>query len=208
MPARWLVLPGLVVVAAVLAFSGIGDHSGQRALLIGDSITEQSTPQLEFGLRAGGWEPTVEGHTGSGIGSRNGFNWNQRLPELFGEVHPDVVIVELGTNDRNVSHDDVARSIDVLMEPLQSVPRVVWANVQRGFLTAESAETVNDELLKATVRWPNLEVLDMGGHFEHHPEWLADGLHLNEEGKAEFGRLVVHALDAPPSRVGGLSPVL
>jgi lysophospholipase L1-like esterase len=192
----------------VLAFAGLGDHSGQRVLLVGDSITEQSEPELEFGLRAGGWEPTVEGHTGSGIGRDYGVDWSQRLPELVAQVDPAVVIVELGSNDQDVPGDQVAADIDALMEPLRKVPRVVWANVQRGFLTGRTADVVNDQLLKATVRWPNLEVLDMSGHFGGNPEWLTDGLHLNQRGKAELGVLLVQALDAPPSRVGALTPVV
>ena len=119
-----------------------------------------------------------------------------------------MVIVELGSNDQDLPGDEIARSIDALMAPLRSVPRVIWANVQRGFLTFRTAETVNEQLLKATVRWPNLEVLDMGGHFGGNPEWLTDGLHLNLRGKAEFGVLLQRALASPPSRVGALTPVV
>ena len=170
----------------------------------------QSEDQLDFGLKAEGWDPTVEGHTGAGlIQNRFIFDWHQRLEQLVPEVDPDVAVVELGTNDANTCAAEIATGIDALMEPLQTVPRVVWANVQTGFLTEDRARVVNEQLLQATVRWPNLEVLDMGGHFAHHPEWLTDGLHLNEAGKAEFARLVIRALAAlPPSRVGAPSPVL
>ncbi len=208
MRSRWLVLAAVVAAAAVLAFAGLGDHRGERVLFVGDSITEQSENELAFGLRAAGWEPTVEGHAGSGVvGARAGVDWSQRLSDLVQVVQPDVAVVELGTNDKDASAEDVARGIDAIMEPLRGVRRVLWANVQRGFLTAITALVVNEQLLQATVRWPNLEVLDMGSHFGDHPEWLIDGLHLNDAGKAEFGVLVIRALDRPPSRVGGLSPV-
>jgi lysophospholipase L1-like esterase len=209
MRARVLVLVALVAVAATVAFAGLGDHDGQKVLVVGDSITEQSEDELTFSLRSAGWEPTVEGHSGSAIfGARWGVDWKARLGELVPTVDPDVAVVELGTNDKDIGASDIAHGIDAAMEPLRHVPRVIWANVKTGFLTAPVAEVVNEELRKATVRWPNLEVLDMGAHFAPHPEWLSDGIHLNDAGKVEFGRLVIRALAAPPSRVGALSPVL
>ena len=80
--------------------------------------------------------------------------------------------------------------------------------MKTGYRTEAAALDVNAQLLQATVRWSNLEVLDMAAHFAAHPEWLSDDqVHLSDPGKVEFARLVVRALDAPPSRVGALSPV-
>ena len=209
MRARVLVLVGLVAVSALVAFGGLGGHPGQRVLFIGDSITAFSENELEFGLRAAGWDATVEGHSGAAlIQNRFIIDWHQRLEELVPQVDPDVAVVELGTNDAHTSASEIARGIDEVMAPLATVPRVVWANVKTGFLTEEVARVVNEELRQATVRWPNLEVLDMAAHFHDHPEWISDGVHLNDPGKAELGRLVIRALAAPPSRVGALSPVL
>lgn len=209
MRARVLVLVGVIVVAAIVAFSGLGDHRGQKVLFVGDSITQESENELAFVLRAAGWDPVVEGHSGSAlIQNRFILDWRQRLDELVPQLDPDVVVVELGTNDRDIGASDIAKGIDAVMEPISKVPRVMWANVKRGFLTEPVAAVVNEELRKATVRWPNLEVLDMGAHYAPHPEWVRDGIHLNDAGKAEFVRLVIRALAAPASRVGALSPVL
>ena len=209
MRTRALVYSGLVVAAALVAFGGLGENTGQRVLFIGDSITDQSEDQLNFALRQAGWDPTVEGHSGAAlIQNRFIIDWHQRLAELVPQVDPSIVIVELGTNDANTAAAEIAMGIDEVMEPLRTVPRVVWANVKTGFLTEPVAKIVNEQLRQATVRWPNLEVLDMGAHFADHPEWISDGIHLNDAGKVEFARLVIRALAAPPSRVGALSPVL
>jgi lysophospholipase L1-like esterase len=209
MRARVLVLVALVAVAAAISFAGLGDPAGRKVLFVGDSITEQSENELTFALRAAGWDPTIEGHSGTAIfGVRWGVDWKALLAELVRQVDPDVAVVELGTNDSDVGAADIADGIDGLMQSLRDVPRVVWVNVQRGISRAPLATIVDEELRKATVRWPNLEVLDMASHFAGHPEWLSDGLHLNDAGKLEYGKLVVRALAAPPSRVGALSPVV
>lgn len=209
MRTRVLVLVGLVVVAAIVGFGGLGDHAGQRVLCIGDSITYQSQDQVRFALGAAGWDPTIDGRSGAAI-VQNRFivDWHQDLERLVPEIDPDIVVVELGTNDDHSGGAEVARGIDAVMEPLRKVPRVVWANVKTGFRTEAAALDVNEQLLRASVRWPNLEVLDMAAHFADHPEWVSDdGVHLSDAGKVEFARLVVRALASPPSRVGALSPV-
>jgi lysophospholipase L1-like esterase len=77
---------------------------------------------------------------------------------------------------------------------------VIWLTAQTAQFTRDLG-AVNDALRKATGRWSNLELLDMG-HFADHPEWLTDdGVHLNDRGKKELADLIRDALATPLSPI-------
>jgi hypothetical protein len=211
-PSRtpFYVLVVVVVAAGVAAFVGVGNHRGDSVLVVGDSLTAQSSDEIRLTLQAEGWKPTIEGHSGSSIvGGRAGVDWPKRVAQLVIPKAPDVAIVELGTNDHAESASSLASGVDAVMGPLRHVRRVVWLNAQAEALGGADAKVVNEVLREATVRWPNLEILDMSGHFRGHDEWhVSDGVHFNDSGKGELARFVRAALDAPPSRVGALSPAV
>jgi len=204
-----LVPAALIGVAAIVSVIGVGGHAGQTVVVVGDSLTAAGTSEIMTVLSADGWKPIVEGVSGSSMTNRNQvFDWRDRLA-AFAAFPPDVVVIELGTNDCGNCGDDVAAAIDGLMRPLRHVRRVLWLTAQTQIRTALDPVGVNEALRQATVRWPNLEVLDMGAYLDGHPEWhTADGVHLNEMGSSELGRFIRNGIDSPPSRVGALSSVI
>jgi hypothetical protein len=118
-------------------------------------------------------------------------------------------VIELGTNDCGHCGDDLDAAIDRLLEPLRHVRRLIWLTAQTDVEVTRDPERVNEALRKATVRWPNLEILDMAGHFAGHPEWhTGDGVHFNETGSQELAIFIRGALDAPPSPDRVLSTVV
>jgi lysophospholipase L1-like esterase len=200
MNRRLLVPIALVGVAGVLSAMGIGDR-GQTVVVVGDSLTAQSESQIGLVLTAADWRPVVEGRSGSSIMNRNDvFDWPTRINELAA-LHPAVVVIELGTNDCGNCGDDLDAGIDRILEPLRHVGRVIWLTAQTADFTKDPG-AVNDALRKATGRWSNLELLDMGGHFADHPEWHTDdAVHLNDRGKKELADLIRDALATPLSDV-------
>ena len=199
----------LVGVAGVVSAVGLGTNRGQTVVVAGDSLTAQAQAKITLVLAADGWIPIVEGHSGSSATNRNAvFDWPPRMTQLAA-THPGVVVIELGTNDCGNCGNDLDAAIDRLLAPLSHVGRVVWLTAQTDVEVTTDPCRVNDAVRKATVRWPNLEVLDMGDHFGGHPEWhTGDGVHFNDVGSKELATLIQDAVDAPPSRVGALSAVV
>jgi lysophospholipase L1-like esterase len=163
---------------------------GDRVLVVGDSLTWQSAPQVTAALQADGWTPTIEAESGTTIG-----DWAGKVGALIAEHDPDVLIVELGTNNCTAACPRIDRVIDRL---LRNVPRslpVVWLNVQAQPSYPAHPESVNDALVAAAERWPNVRLVDMSARFRNHPDWhVADGLHFTATGSVELGRLMAEAL--------------
>jgi lysophospholipase L1-like esterase len=207
---RQLLIPGaLIAVAGLVSVVGVGTHRDQTAVVAGDSLTAQSESQIRLVLTADGWKPIVDGVSGSSITNRDAvFDWRTRISEIAA-LHPAVVVIELGTNDCANCGEDLDAGIDGLLAPLRHVGRVVWLTAQTDVEFTRDPQGLNEALRKATVRWPNLEVLDMGRHFAGHPEWhVADGVHLNGAGSTELANLMRGAVDAPMSPDRVLTPVV
>jgi len=196
---RQLLVPtALIGVAALVSAVGIGNHGGQTVVVVGDSLTAQSEAQIGLVLTADDRRPIVEGRSGSSITNRNAvFDWSARINQLAA-LHPAVVVIELGTNDCGNCGQDLDAAIDQLLAPLRHVERVVWLTAQTDVEVTTDPAAVNEALRKATVRWPNLQILDMASHFAGHPEWhTGDGVHFNDAGSTELATLIRRAIDAP-----------
>jgi lysophospholipase L1-like esterase len=204
---RQLFVPAaLIGTAGVVSSIGLGGHGGQSVVVAGDSLTAAADKQIGLVLTADGWRPLVDGRSGSSITNRNAvFDWSARI-NTFVAVHPAVVVIELGTNDCGNCGDDLDAAIDRLLTPLRHVARVIWLTAQTDVDVTTDPGRVNEALRKATVRWPNLEILDMAHHFAGHPEWhTGDGVHFNEAGSTELATFLRQGIDAPASLVGILS---
>jgi lysophospholipase L1-like esterase len=197
---RQLLTPIVVIaVAGLVSAVAVGRNRGQTVVVAGDSLTAQSEAQIGLVLTADGWRPVVDGVSGSSIANRDVvFDLLTRINELAA-LHPAVVVIELGTNDCANCGEDLDAGIDALLAPLRHVGRVIWLTAQTDVEFTRDPRGVNEALRKASLRWPNLEILDMGRHFAGHPEWhTGDGVHFNDVGSEELAVLVRDALDAPP----------
>lgn len=165
---------------------------GNRVLLVGDSLLWQSTTQVTAALKTGGWDPAISAYPSTTIGT-----WAPKISQLVGEAKPDVVVVELGTNNCTATCPNLAGVIDRL---LRSVPRttpVYWLNVQNQPSYPAHPESVNDALGAAQSRWSNVTVVDMSARFRNHPEWhLPDGLHFSAAGSDQLAALIAETLGA------------
>jgi lysophospholipase L1-like esterase len=165
---------------------------GNKVLVVGDSLTWQSIPQVTAALQAGGWDPTIQAASGTTIGA-----WTGKVGTLIEEHDPDVLVVELGTNNCTAECPRIASVIDRL---LRNVPRsipVVWLNVQAQPSYPAHPEAVNDALGAAAERWPNVTLVDMSARFRNHPDWhMDDGLHFSATGSTELARLIAESVRA------------
>lgn len=206
--ARTRRLRPFALLALTLTVSLVGaacaerNVSGNEVLVIGDSLLEDSEAQVRAALEADGWEPLVDGVGGLPIEA-----WIPGAQMLVAQAEPQVVVVELGTNNCAATPcEDLDAYIDALMHELTKTAEVVyWLNVQdlpRNHPADE--DFVNREILDAAVRWPNLVVVDMNTRFKDHPEWhRSDGLHFNDVGKQQLADLIREALhDVSPAATG------
>ncbi len=189
-----VILMALVPVAWVSVASSRTEPKpavhGSRVLVVGDSLTWQSVPQVTSALRGDGWDPTIEAVAGTTIG-----HWADQVEQLVAEHDPDVLVVELGTNNCTAECPHINEVIDRF---LRHVPRslpVVWLNVQAQPTYPAHPESVNDALTAAAGRWPNVTLVDLSARFRNHPDWhLDDGLHLTTTGSTELARLIAASL--------------
>ena len=165
---------------------------GNRVLLVGDSLLWQSIPPVETALAAEQWDPTVAAFPGTTIGA-----WTGRMKQLISDADPDVVVVELGTNNCVAACPGIESVVDRLMRQIPRTIPVIWLNVQAQPTYPAHPESVNDALAAARTRWSNLTLVDMSARFRNHPEWhIADGLHLSAAGSDELGRFIAESLRA------------
>ena len=163
---------------------------GNRVLLVGDSLLYGSTDQVTSALTSEGWDPVVAAVSGTSI-----EDWTASMAELIAVNQPDVIVIELGTNDCNATCTGLADAIDALMSSVPATIPVYWLDVQEQPSYPVYAAEVNDELLAAAARYAQITLVDMDARFRDHPEWhVDDGLHFNADGAEQLASLIADAL--------------
>jgi lysophospholipase L1-like esterase len=163
---------------------------GNRVLLVGDSLLWQSIPQVEAALTTERWDPTVTAAPGTTIGA-----WTGRMQPLIAEANPDVIVIELGTNNCVAACPRIDAVVEKMMRQVPRTIPVIWLNVQAQPTYPAHPESVNDALAAARTRWSNLTLVDMSARFRNHPDWhTADGLHLSATGSDQLGALIAESL--------------
>jgi hypothetical protein len=204
-------LVAVVVLLAILALTIESTPSavvhGNRVLVIGDSIMLQSRDDVQGALSAAGWQPTVFAKGGTNVAY-----WIRPAATLVARLHPDVVVVELGTNDCG-DCAGVSWDVDGVMASLADAGLVAWLNVQQDASYPAQPDAVNLTLASALAWWNNTKIVDFNRTFAGHPEWHAGtpaGVHLSPAGERALAQLIVAALpparpgaSAPPARAGG-----
>jgi hypothetical protein len=186
----------VILLLALVAVACQPQHTadGTKVLLVGNSLMHGARPFMTDELTSRGWDPEIQALSGSNISY-----WMPRFPFLVQGISPNVYVVELGTND--CSFDPcypLGPYIDAIMSSIPSSVPVLWLNSQEDVPEPYNPNRgyVNDELEAADARWPNMYLVDFSGHFEDRPEWHGpDGLHLSDEGNAEFARFVADELE-------------
>jgi hypothetical protein len=110
----------------------------------------------------------------------------ERATELGRELGP-VVVVIVGYNDYESRYpENIEAALDVFRRA--GVERVLWATLRAG---RQSYVGMNDAILAAAKRFPQLTVLDWNGLANIHQDWLQpDGIHLTPEGARGMAAMV------------------
>jgi lysophospholipase L1-like esterase len=173
--------------------------SGNRVLVVGDSLLEHAQSEVATALSNDGWQPDVAAAGGTTI-----TQWVDRVPLAVVRNPPNVVVIELGTNDcASGSCPPLGPYIDEIMRELAGVDAVLWLNTEverspRGLTYKSEGESayVNREIENAVARHPKLFLVDMNDLVEGHPELhTEDGIHFNQEGQNQLAELIRDALE-------------
>jgi lysophospholipase L1-like esterase len=181
---RWPALPSHVPWA--------GRQPG--AFFIGDSITDGATPFIESALPDWtlGFDAVVGRGSNSGIAPAEAQG--AAVPT------PDVVVVELGTND--ASPDAFAQNALQIMEALKDVPLVVWQTVHS---PAEDVPEINETIRRIAASNPNTTIADWN-HFVSDDMLVTDGVHPLSEHESAMADLVAPILKDWRGAVEGNGP--
>jgi hypothetical protein len=202
-----------LVAAAALAAGSARADSQPQILLIGDSVAtgmqwhNDAIAALQKGLDVD-WEVAIC-RTTAGISCPSDGVRPPTLVELVQTMKsvPPVVVVVLGYNDEA---DTFPASIDEAMSALLAAgaQHVLW-------LTLHAARppypALNQMLLQATARWPQLELVDWDKAAAGNYSWFQnDGVHLVDAGGLAMAHLVHAAVMqiVDPLRVVGTLPHL
>jgi hypothetical protein len=183
--------PGLASGSTARAAPGVDP----RVFVIGDSVILGARDALVG--RLAGWQVTF-------IAKESFFTWQG--PAAIAAYHAgvgDISVVALGNND-GADPGLFAHQIDQVMAALGPVRKVLWVNLRqfRSWVPAANAQ-----LVAATARYPNLEIVDWDARATPDPALVyADGLHLNPAGQAAMAALVGDRVDAAAAQLSAPPP--
>ena len=164
------------------------------AFFIGDSITDGATPFIEAALPDWtlGFDAVVG--RGSDTGVTPAEAQGAAVPT------PDVVVVELGTND--ASPDAFAQNALRIMDALKGIPLVVWQTVHS---PAEDVPQINESIRRIAASNPNTTIADWND-FVSDDMLVSDGVHPQSQHEGAMADLVTPILKGWREAVEGTGP--
>ncbi len=156
-----------------------------RLYVIGDSVLLGAHDAIVAQLS--GWSVTVWAQEGlSTLGAAS-------IVTASRAVIGDVVVVALGNNDVG-NPATFGQRIDGVMTAIGPVARVIWVNLRE---FASWVPAMNQQLVLATARWPNLRIADWDSVATPNPALVyPDGLHLTPAGATAMAQLIGQEIDA------------
>lgn len=184
---------------------GITRYSGTgvKVAVIGDSITNYSTPDIEAALAP--YRRSVTGIPGIGfVGALD------QLVRPAVASKPDVLVIELGINSaREVWNSADLKWLEATLKELDKVPRVIWItpsaltpsyydHLGQGTI-AQRIAAFKASLVKRLPKHPNQRLADFSVSQLTHPEWFdADHLHPSPAGKKALAAYILaRVVDTP-----------
>jgi lysophospholipase L1-like esterase len=161
-----------------------GQSSGgpRQIVIIGDSISFGT--QEEFPLAMPNDDVDVIATSGIRLGPQ------RETITLAVATAPDVLVIELGTNDVPVFEPTFLDEIDDVLDETDDLPCVLWVNVFVPNFESNAA-TVNEHLEEAADDHDNLQIVDWFTLANDDPSLMSpDGLHPNEDGQAALALAV------------------
>ena len=168
------------------------------AVVLGDSNTFASAPELESALADAGFTPDVRGISGSGL-KDVATDWLPAAAEISAG-QPAVTVIALGTNDavNGADVDAFAGRVEQLLAALGQLP-IIWVTHTEtgGGRTSSDEKRVNDVIRSLPATHPNVTVLDLAPEIAADPGVLSgDGIHYAGDGREWFADKVAEAASA------------
>lgn len=169
--------------------------SGNRLLIVGDSLMNQSRAEVTAALAADGWDVQIQAQGGTTI-----VQWSERFPLLDYAEPADMIVIELGTNDCHSGDcPDLTPYIDKIMRYTSSAKEVLWLNTNEDSQKSPfigNLSYVNNEIEDACARYPKLFLADMNSEFEGRADLHSpDGIHWNDQGRKAFAEFIRSQLE-------------
>lgn len=195
-PTTTMVAPNVDLAGNVADFV-----TGNRVLLIGDSVLASTSPR--FGgalcdvLTKFGWTAEIDAEEGRFV-EFAGEVLDARL-DVEGEPDWDVVVMFLGNNYRG---DFLAfrDAYNAVLERIAPRPVIIYTVTE----VEPDRVALNDFIRSRPLFHPNIVVVDWAEITAADPDKLLtdDGLHLSEEGRGRLGIFTVAALGEAPPTIG------
>lgn len=189
--------PTMAPMAGLNSFTG----KGFKVTMVGDSITNYSTPELTAALAS--YRRSVTGVPGISL-----LGALDPLVRPAVATKPHVVVVELGINSaREAWNSADLKWLEATLTSLDKATRVIWItpsalapsyydHLGKGTLQARLA-AFKASLVKRLPAHPKQRLADFSKVQLKHPEWFDDDhLHPSDEGKVAFAEYVAAQVDA------------
>lgn len=201
----------LVLLAAACSATGTDASEGDVAntVALGDLATDPPTVPAETDTEPTGPRSVVIVGDSISVGAKDDYLASMPLDDVNVEAtsgirlggqrkvltfviasDPDVLVVELGTNDLPVYEPAFLDEIDSVLDEAADLPCVRWV-IPYAPRAATAVKAVREHLEVAVERYPNLGLVDWDGMVEDDPTLLADdGLHPDDRGHLELAKAV------------------
>ncbi|MCU1500591.1 MAG: hypothetical protein JWM47_4544 [Acidimicrobiales bacterium] len=176
------------------AVTGLPRSAIGHVFIEGDSLAVGSDPVVKQRLGSG-WTVTTDAAIGRHVSEgRDAIVANGSLPE--------VVVVELGTNDYGISDATWRGYIDDICNHCGPSRHVVWVNLKS---SAVSFASMNASLAAKAVTHSNLAILDWAGLVDSEGITLDASVHVHPDsaGYRKRAKLIADALKDPKNIDGG-----
>lgn len=195
-----------------------GPGEGKRVLVIGDSLTRNSSDMLRTSLRKSGWTPTIRCFGGKRI------DWaiDQLREQKAWKGIPQTVVIAMGTNDmRWIDRQITSQRIDALLNRLGPNRNVMWINTFGGNgdrFSKQKQKWFNNTLDAKVAKRPNVIVMPWDQIAKDANVKLSSSIHYTHPGyrlrtretvrllNSEFGSTTVPAPIPVPIPVPQVTP--
>ena len=167
------------------------------AVCIGDSVMLGASGDLGQVLPNAYIDAEVSRYVGGGLEAAQAMEEQGRLGNL--------VVIALGTNGPIAGAERYEVQTRQLLEYLGPNRHIFWVNVYCPELKWQN--TNNQYINKIAAEHSNVKVVDWYSLISQHPEWLVeDGIHPNNEGTAQYAKLIHDRMVQVLSEQGQVNP--
>jgi len=183
----------VVVVLVALAVAGLAitwwvskpPAAPTTVAVVGDSITYLSRADIAARLDAAGYHPTVVSLPGTKLAQA------EATVARLASTHPDIWVMELGTNDAGSKNPDWATPFNTEWREMASAGCVIYVSVSPR--VSPVGDQINAAIRSLAARHGNVHVLDWGALEYTHSGWLRpDGIHPTPAGQEELQAIQQH----------------